>query len=104
MPLLARNPLQPGLRLALRLVRGVDLSQVDPANSIRGLQGRSIMLIHGADDRAVPLSQERLLQQAGGNSIKDVWIVSGAGHVQAYLLHPDEYVQRVTAFFDAALA
>ena len=103
-PLLARNPLQPGLTLALRLFRGVDLAQVSPANSIRGLDGRSIMLIHGADDRAVPLSQERLLQQAGGDSVKEVWIVPGAGHVQAYRLHPDEYAQRVTAFFDGALA
>ncbi len=38
-PLLARNPLQPGLRLAMKWVRGVDLSQADPAESIRGLQG-----------------------------------------------------------------
>ena len=85
-------------------VRGVDLSQVSPENSIRRLQGRSIMLIHGSDDRVVPLAQERLLQQAGGDSIKSTWIVLGAGHVQAYRLHPDEYVQRVVAFFDAALA
>ena len=102
-PLLARNPLQPGLKLALRLFRGVDMAQVDPANSIRGLNGRSIMLIHGADDRAVPLSQERLLEQAGGESVKETWIVPGAGHVQAYPLHPAEYLQRVTAFFNSAL-
>jgi dipeptidyl aminopeptidase/acylaminoacyl peptidase len=102
-PLLARNPLQPGLRLALRLVRGIDLSQVDPADSIRDLHDRSIMLIHGATDNVVPLSQERLLEQAGGASIKATWLVPDAGHVQAYRLHPDEYVQRVTAFFDGVL-
>jgi dipeptidyl aminopeptidase/acylaminoacyl peptidase len=102
-PLLARNPLQPGLKLALRLVRGVDMAQVRPADSIHRLQNRSIMLIHGADDRAVPLAQERLLEQAGGDSIKATWIVPDAGHVQAYSMHPNEYIQRVTSFFDGTL-
>jgi dipeptidyl aminopeptidase/acylaminoacyl peptidase len=102
-PLLARNPLQPGLRLALRLVRSVDLSQVDPAESIRNLHNRSIMLIQGEKDVAVRPPQERLLEQAGGSSIKVTWLVPDAGHVQAYQLHPDEYVQRVVSFFDGAL-
>lgn len=102
-PLLARNPLQPGLRLALRLVRGVDLARVDPADSNRDLHNRSIMLIHGEKDVAVPLSQERLLEQAGGASIKETWLVPNAGHVQAASLQPGEYVRRVTAFFDEVL-
>jgi dipeptidyl aminopeptidase/acylaminoacyl peptidase len=102
-PLLARNPLKPGLRLAMRLVRGVNLSQVDPADSIRNLHNRSIMLIHGANDNVVPLAQERLLERAGGSSIKVNWLVPNAGHVQAASLDRDEYVRRVTAFFDGAL-
>ncbi|MGA7671581.1 MAG: alpha/beta fold hydrolase [Nitrolancea sp.] len=102
-PLLARNPLQPGLRLAMNWFRGVDLAKVRPVDSIRGLQNRSIMLIHGEDDRVVPLSQEKLLEQAGGNSVKQVWIVPGAGHVGSFALHADEYIQRVAAFFNAAL-
>jgi len=102
-PLLARNPLQPGLRLAMRLARGVDLSQVDPADSIRDLQNRDIMLIHGANDNVVPISQEHLLEQAGAVSIKANWLVPDAGHVQAASLDRDEYVQRVTAFFDGVL-
>ena len=109
-PLLARNPLQPGLRLAMKWFRGVDLSKVQPADAIHELQlpsialiRRSIMLIHGADDVAVPLSQEERLQDAGGANVKQVWIVPGAGHVGSFALHPDEYIQRVAAFFDAAL-
>lgn len=102
-PLLARNPLAPGLALAMKLFREVDLAKVRPDDSIRGLSGRSIMLIHGAVDQAVPLSQERLLEQSGEGSVKQIWVVPGAGHVQAYTQHPDEYIQKVTAFFDAAL-
>ncbi len=103
-PLLARNPLQPGLRLAMNWMRGVDLSKVRPADSIRGLQGHSIMLIHGESDQVVPLSQEKLLEESGGDSVKQVWIVPGAGHVGSFSMHPDEYVQRISDFFGKVLS
>ncbi len=32
-----------------------------------------------------------------------LWVVPGAGHTQGLSLYPDEYEQRVTAFFDDAL-
>ena len=102
-PLLARNPLRPGLALAMKLFRGVDLSKVRPVDSIRELHDRSIMLIQGAADTAVPPAQEKLLQAAGGGNVKQVWIVPGAGHVQAYSQHPSEYIQKVATFFEEAL-
>lgn len=102
-PLLARNPLRPGLALAMNWVDGVDLARVNPADSIRGLQGRSIMLIHGEADGAVPVSQEKLLEQSGGASVAVTWNVPGVGHVGAYAAYPNEYVERVAAFFDQTL-
>ncbi len=102
-PLLARNPLRPGLALAMNWVERVNLSRVNPADSIRDLHGRGVMLIHGESDQTVPMSQERLLEQAGGSSVRETWIAPGAGHVGAYAAHPDEYIQRVAAFFDGAL-
>lgn len=65
-PLLARNPLRPGLALALRLVRGVDLRRVSPEEAIRHRDGRPVFLIHGARDDAVPLSQAYRLERAAG--------------------------------------
>jgi hypothetical protein len=44
-----------------------------------------------------------MLEQAGGASIKATWLVPNAGHVQAASLDRDEYVQRVTSFFDGVL-
>ncbi len=102
-PLLARNPLRPGLALAMKFVDRVNLSRVNPADSIRGLQGRSIMLIHGEADQVVPASQEKLLEQAGGGSVKQAWTVPGAGHVGAFATNPNDYIQRVVAFFNDAL-
>lgn len=39
--------------------------------------------------------------QTQGRSV--LWVVPGAGHTQGFSLYPDEYEQRVTAFFDDAL-
>lgn len=102
-PLLARNALRPGLRLALRLFRGVDLDAVRPDRSIATAGERRVLLIHGALDTAVPVSHAERLRAAGGASVSDLWVVPDAGHTGAYAVHPDEYAARVIVFFNAEL-
>lgn len=102
-PLLARNPLRPGLALAMRLVRGVDLGQVKPEEAIAHLGTRHVLLIHGARDQAVPVAQAHRLQQAGGASVSETWIVPGTNHTQAYPNQPIEYLRRILTFFDTEL-
>lgn len=103
-PLLARNALRPGLSLAMRLVRGIDLSQVSPERAVARLDDRRIYLIQGTADRAVPPSQAERLARAGGANVAALWLVPGAGHVGVYQQEPAEYVRRVVAFFKAELA
>ena len=68
-----------------------DLAQLWP--------GQRVLFIHGADDTVIPPAETIELYQAAGNPDNLVWIVPGAGHVKAYRHRPDEYVRRVTAFF-----
>lgn len=102
-PLLAHNALRPGLALAMRLVRGVDLGQVTPEQAIAHIGNRHVFLIHGNHDQAVPVAQAYRLQQAGGANVTMTWIVPGANHIQAYPNQPTEYLQRVISFFDTEL-
>jgi fermentation-respiration switch protein FrsA (DUF1100 family) len=103
-PLLAKNLLRPGLKLAMRLVRGVDLNEVQPVQAIAQTGGRHILLIHGGQDAAVPVEHAELLAGAAEPGLVEVWIVPEAGHVQAFVLRPEEYARRVISFFDACLA
>lgn len=103
-PLLARNVLRPGLRLAMRLVRGVDLDEVRPADAIAQAGGRRILIIQGEQDTAVPVEHAALLAHAAQPGAAEIWIVPDAGHTQAYALRPDEYARRVLSFFGATLA
>ncbi len=102
-PLLARNPLRPGLALAMRLVRGINLDRVRPEQAIAQIGSRHVFLIHGDQDRAVPVAQAYHLQRAGGANVIMTWIVPGANHIQAYPNQPAEYLRRVLAFFDTEL-
>jgi dipeptidyl aminopeptidase/acylaminoacyl peptidase len=64
---------------------------------------RPLLLIHGELDDYVPSDHpQRLLDAA--NEPKELWLVPGSGHAMARLDHPQEYVQRVQAFFGRYLA
>jgi dipeptidyl aminopeptidase/acylaminoacyl peptidase len=104
-PLLARNALRPGLKLAMRLTRGVDLNDVRPDRAlahVAATSDRRVFLIHGALDNAVSVAQFEQLRAAGGAAVADAWLVPDAGHTGAYAADPDAYVGRVLAFFDQA--
>jgi alpha-beta hydrolase superfamily lysophospholipase len=62
-----------------------------------------ILLINGGNDMAVPLEDARLLYKASSNEENGIWIVENAGHSLAYRTKPEEYVDKVTAFFSQAL-
>ena len=102
-PLLARNFLYPGLVTALRLVRGIDLNQIDPVQAITQLGSRHALLIHGAADKLVGVYNVYKLQQAGRISVSDTWVVPNTDHTEAYHTQPEEYLRRVTEFFKLEL-
>ena len=103
-PLLARNLLRPGLKLALRVLHAVNIDAVRPARAVARAEAGRVFLIHGAEDRAVPLEHLRRIQASGGDRIAEIWIVDGAGHIGAFPAAPDEYAERVATFFSANLA
>jgi fermentation-respiration switch protein FrsA (DUF1100 family) len=76
-----------------------NLANVRPIKAIPSLAPRPVLFIHGAEDHVIPAAETIELYLAAGNKDNRVWIVQGAGHVKAYRHRPEEYVQRVTAFF-----
>ncbi len=100
---LTRTPGQliyPGLWLACS-VSGVDFWSARPIDDLRRIGARPVLLIQGADDLLVPVAQARALHAA--NPTSQYWEVADADHGGAFRAQPAAYVERVTAFFDAAL-
>ena len=100
----------PGMNAMARLLFGVAISEVSPAKSL-ALSESPVLIIHGDKDNVVPAAHAKLLAKAAGSDPREIdesadrlWIVSGAGHLEAYRIAQDEYVNRVSAFFDRHLA
>ncbi len=53
-----------------------------------------------ADTRVLPEHALRL-KAAARDPGTQLWLVDGAGHTEAFKLHPDEYVRRVGDYFQA---
>jgi len=92
----------PGVRWMSRLLYGIDVAGISRAGALAGSDIRAF-IIHGERDETVPAFHATVLARAGSLPERDVWIVPGTGHASAYRTHREEYVARVTAFFDAAL-
>ncbi|WP_174732744.1 alpha/beta fold hydrolase [Mesobacillus harenae] len=61
-----------------------------------------LLIIHGDKDELVPTEMgNRLYDAAKGD--KDIWIVPGAGHTDAYTVAEEEYQQRLQEFMASAL-
>jgi uncharacterized protein len=90
----------PGILLMVRLLYGIDVPGTRPVESMARLGDRPLFIIHGDKDDLVPVSQAYDLQKAAAaDKNMSMWIVPGAGHTGSYGVAPQEYVQRVLAFY-----
>jgi fermentation-respiration switch protein FrsA (DUF1100 family) len=87
----------------IKIIYGVDFAAIRPVAVVSEITPRPILFIHGSADATIPVSHASRLFEAAQSPQDELWIVTGAEHTQAYKLHPAEYMQRVTDFFDAAL-
>ncbi len=100
----------PGGLVIAQWLYGIDYYNIKPANVIASIAPRPILLIHGADDNknhtTTPPAQMYILAAAAldaPNANVQTWIVPGATHVQSYHVEGKAYVDRIVAFYTAAL-
>lgn len=100
----------PGGLLAARALYGVDFYDVRPVDVIAQIAPRPIFLIHGADDndthKDTPPSDMYTLAAAAlsaPHANVQTWLVPGVRHAQSFHVMGQVYVDRVVAFFTAAL-
>lgn len=96
----------PGTLFAARVLYGIDFYAVRPVDTIASIAPRPIFFIHGASDTYVPPSNMVTLATAarsGSNANVQTWLVPGADHAQSFHTEGAVYVDRVVAFYTAAL-
>ncbi len=82
--------------LYTRVRYGVNLYDAAPVRSIAQIK-IPVLLIHGDADHNINPSHSRALVAAQPRA--ELWIVPGAGHTLASRVAPEEFSNRVTAFF-----
>ncbi len=93
--------LVPGLYLWARTLYSVNLmSPIEKVSSVTC----PIFFIHGAQDKAIPLSEASELFARARHPLSRTWIVEKGGHSRCYCVLRDEYISAVTRFFDEVRA
>ncbi len=78
---------------------GYQPRQAHPANQIRRIAPRPLFLIHGSADNLTPVENSQILYKLAREP-KELWIEPGIEHVQIFDKLTEEYVRRVSEFFD----
>jgi fermentation-respiration switch protein FrsA (DUF1100 family) len=87
----------------VKIMYGIDFNAIKPVEVVSDIAPRPVFFIHGELDDTVPLEHVYRLHEAADNPDSQLWVVPEAAHVRAYVTYPEEYIDRITAFFDAAL-
>ncbi|HUT97279.1 MAG TPA: alpha/beta hydrolase [Dehalococcoidales bacterium] len=91
------------LLFMVKMMYGIDFTAVKPVEVVGDIAPRPIFFIQGELDDTVPVAHAYSLLEASNNPLNELWVVPDVNHVEAYMTYPEEYMERVTAFFDDAL-
>ncbi len=80
-----------------------NLFSADPIHWVDKIAPRPVLIMHGADDAAIPVSEAQRLFRAARHP-KELWIVPHATHREIEGVAREEYRRRVIDFFIQAFA
>ena len=91
----------PGMKGIARLLYGIDIGSVAPEKVIGSL-GYPVLIIHGEADERIPVEHAVRLREAAYAG-SELWTLPGVEHSGVFDARPDEYAERVGAYFEAQL-
>ena len=98
LPAILSRPIVDTAFLYARLRYGIDLDAAAPLETLKHTR-TPVLLIHGLADRSTAPEQSRELH-AANPKVTDLWEVPDAKHVQASVVAPREFEERVLRWFD----
>jgi fermentation-respiration switch protein FrsA (DUF1100 family) len=75
----------------------------DPVEVIERIAPRPILLLHGVEDDLIPVASAHALYRRAGEP-KELWLIEGLKHCQAFEAMTEAFAARVVGFFDRWLA
>jgi uncharacterized protein len=90
----------PAVRTAARVFFGY--KEINPIDVVGKIQC-PLFFIHEGDDDLVSAKDDVALDKASDNPTDVLWQVGNTLHVEAYQSYPEEYITKVSEFFDSTL-
>jgi fermentation-respiration switch protein FrsA (DUF1100 family) len=96
------GPLQPLVVALTEQLLPYDPAKVEPLREVARIAPRACLFIHGLlDETCDPKDSVRLYETA--REPKELWLLKGIGHCDAYFAGREAYCERVGAFFEKHL-
>ena len=93
------QPLLKMLSFYSRLEIGRWLHDITPQRHVSKIAPRGLLIMHGDSDGLIPVNHAQQ-NFAAGREPKQLWIVPGANHCEAWAVAGDEYEKRVVSFIN----
>jgi alpha-beta hydrolase superfamily lysophospholipase len=77
---------------------GYSFGAVRPIDVVGKIAPRPILIIHGSADALIPIQHAHDLFAASGEP-KELWVAEGVEHCGAYFADRENYVERISTFF-----
>jgi fermentation-respiration switch protein FrsA (DUF1100 family) len=87
----------------IKVMFGVDFAAIRPIDAVPEIAPRPIFFIHGEADDMISVDHAERLFVASHTPDNELWTVLHTGHTQAFKERPEEFMSRVTSFFDESL-
>jgi uncharacterized protein len=91
----------PAIVSVIRFLYNVDFNKLKPVEAAR-LISVPVFIIHGGQDKIIPVEHAYRLIKACHNLHNKFWVVPEAKHTYAYFNKPEEYILRISKFFKEA--
>ncbi|TVY01921.1 alpha/beta fold hydrolase [Paenibacillus cremeus] len=92
-------PFTPLIMTILPRMTGIDPNGVDALSAVDRIYPRPILFIHSSEDPSIPYQNSESMWEKHKDKF-DFWMPNGEGHAKNYPNHKQEYVEKVTSFFE----
>lgn len=90
----------PGVTLVAQIFYGIEFKKISPDIAIKKLD-YPVLLIHSKTDERIPYEHSVRLKSASPNQDTVMWTVAKAEHAKAFISYPEEYLDKITEYFES---
>lgn len=92
----------PTAKFMAKAIYGIDIGALTPVKAVTQLD-YPVLIIHGVHDDRVTVGHGERVAEASGHSDTELWKTDATGHIESFKTYPDEYAERVDAYFESLL-